>query len=288
MPFRHPPHAVRFVQLLTALVLAMGAPGAIAATSESDHPALSKMTGAKLDRKADLPFESITPNAVVGAWLPGVPHAFEGKVTRLTYTFDTDVSPQAIYKNHLQAISDAGGRQLNHKFDASDRTAHATGSHVFELPIQKPPAIVILDIGSFRYDLTIIEPKPLVQSVKAGQLSSEIQTKGYATLYIGFDTNKSALKSDGLAAVGEIAALMKAEPSLKLSIEGHTDNVGSPAANKKLSEARATSVREAVGAQGIAAARLKSAGFGQDVPVADNRTEDGRAKNRRVELVKIK
>ncbi|NJN63855.1 MAG: OmpA family protein [Acidobacteria bacterium] len=67
---------------------------------------------------------------------------------------------------------------------------------------------------------------------------------------------------------------------------GHTDNVGQPAPNKALSEKRAQSVMAAVIAGGIDAKRLSAAGFGQERPVADNRTEEGRAKNRRVELVK--
>jgi outer membrane protein OmpA-like peptidoglycan-associated protein len=80
--------------------------------------------------------------------------------------------------------------------------------------------------------------------------------------------------------------MLKSAPTLKLSIEGHTDNVGAPASNKLLSENRARSVMKAVLAGGIAAGRVTAVGFGQENPVADNRTEEGRAKNRRVELVK--
>ena len=80
---------------------------------------------------------------------------------------------------------------------------------------------------------------------------------------------------------------MQQQGGLNISIEGHTDNVGTPAANKTLSENRARAVMQAVVAQGIAASRLRSAGHGQEKPIADNRSEDGRAKNRRVELVKL-
>ena len=80
--------------------------------------------------------------------------------------------------------------------------------------------------------------------------------------------------------------MLKSKPTLEVSVEGHTDNVGYAASNKKLLEARAKSVTAAIVASGVAAARLSAAGFGQDEPVADNRTEQGRAKNRRVELVK--
>ena len=81
--------------------------------------------------------------------------------------------------------------------------------------------------------------------------------------------------------------LLKDNPSLNLTVEGHTDNVGTPAYNKKLSEARSRSVVAALTTQGIVPARLKAAGYGQDKPIADNSSDEGRAKNRRVELVKI-
>jgi outer membrane protein OmpA-like peptidoglycan-associated protein len=79
---------------------------------------------------------------------------------------------------------------------------------------------------------------------------------------------------------------MKSHPDLKLSIEGHTDNVGTPASNKTLSEQRAKAVLDAVVKLDVAANRMTALGWGQDKPIADNRSEDGRAKNRRVEIVK--
>ncbi|MCZ8074557.1 MAG: OmpA family protein [Paucibacter sp.] len=83
-----------------------------------------------------------------------------------------------------------------------------------------------------------------------------------------------------------LAQLMRAEPTLKLSIEGHTDHIGSAADNRKLSLQRAEAVQRAVCALGIAPARLSALGHGADLPVADRRSEEGRAKNRRVELIK--
>ncbi|MBN2369918.1 MAG: OmpA family protein, partial [Vicinamibacteria bacterium] len=86
--------------------------------------------------------------------------------------------------------------------------------------------------------------------------------------------------------VDQVAALLKQNAGLRLSIEGHTDNVGTPASNKLLSERRAKAVLDAVVATGVAASRLSAVGWGQDRPIADNRSNEGRGKNRRVEIVK--
>ena len=86
--------------------------------------------------------------------------------------------------------------------------------------------------------------------------------------------------------MAEVLTLLQTSPDLRLDVEGHTDNTSTPAHNQQLSEARAQTVLAALTAQGIAGSRLRAAGFGQTRPLADNATEAGRAKNRRVELVK--
>jgi len=136
------------------------------------------------------------------------------------------------------------------------------------------------------YKLAIVEVAAMQQVVSANKLLDELNKNGFIALYINFDTNKAELKADGQATVKEIVAMLKAAPTMKISIEGHTDNVGAAAANKTLSDGRAKSVMSAVVAGGIAANRLSAAGFGAEKPIADNRGEEGRAKNRRVELVK--
>ena len=77
--------------------------------------------------------------------------------------------------------------------------------------------------------------------------------------------------------------MLSANPDLKLSVDGHTDNVGNPVSNKTLSEERAKAVVSAIVAKGIGGERLSPSGYGQDKPIGDNKTEEGRAKNRRVE-----
>jgi len=134
-----------------------------------------------------------------------------------------------------------------------------------------------------------VEEKPLVLTIKppqADEMKAALDHDGHIALYVNFDFNKATLKPDAQPVVAQVVALMKANPTLKLSIEGHTDSIGPHDVNVKLSQDRAATVVAAVKAQSIDASRLSSAGFGPDKPIAPNDTEDGRAKNRRVELVK--
>ena len=108
----------------------------------------------------------------------------------------------------------------------------------------------------------------------------------FLALYINFDTGKATIKPDSDQTLDSAAAALKAAPNLKIEVAGHTDNVGSSQANEKLSDERAKAVMAALVKRGITANRLTAKGYGQSSPVADNRTEEGRAKNRRVELVK--
>lgn len=110
----------------------------------------------------------------------------------------------------------------------------------------------------------------------------------WATGGILFTTGKATLRPESAPTLKAIAAALTGHPDLRIRIEGHTDNVGDPAANARLSEARAAAVRDAlVGEHGIAAARLETAGLGDTKPVADNATAEGRSSNRRVEVVKL-
>ena len=127
---------------------------------------------------------------------------------------------------------------------------------------------------------------PLAQEVTADAMYSALNKDGFMSLYFNFDTGKSDIKPESMAIIGQIAALLQARPELKVSIEGHTDNAGILQSNKVLSTQRAKSVLNAVAQKGIAVARLTALGWGQEKPIADNRSEEGKAKNRRVEIVK--
>lgn len=104
---------------------------------------------------------------------------------------------------------------------------------------------------------------------------------------IRFETGKATLRPESMGVINKIYAMMKDHPGIRLSIEGHTDNVGDAEFNQKLSEERAAAVRDQLVKMGIAADRLTTKGFGETRPIDTNDTPEGRANNRRVEFVKM-
>jgi outer membrane protein OmpA-like peptidoglycan-associated protein len=119
-------------------------------------------------------------------------------------------------------------------------------------------------------------------------LYDRMMTDGKIITYgIMFDVGKSIIKPESMGEINRIVKLIQDNPNLKFSVEGHTDNTGNAASNQTLSEARSKAVVDKLVEMGVAADRLQSAGKGQTSPLADNNTDEGRAKNRRVEFVKL-
>ncbi len=138
--------------------------------------------------------------------------------------------------------------------------------------------------------VTVLEKEGMKQSVgflDASAMKKALDADGHVALYINFDIDKASLRPDSQPVIDEINKLLTADATLKLSIEGHTDSTGGADHNRQLSTARARTVLGALVGLGIDPARLSSKGFGPDKPVADNSSDAGRAKNRRVELVKM-
>ena len=109
----------------------------------------------------------------------------------------------------------------------------------------------------------------------------------FVTYGITFDVGKSTIKPESMGEINRIVQLMTENPDLKFSVEGHTDNTGKEASNQTLSEQRSQAIVNKLVELGIAKDRLTAVGKGQNSPIADNNTDEGRAKNRRVEFVKI-
>lgn len=128
--------------------------------------------------------------------------------------------------------------------------------------------------------------KQTITKVTADKIVQDLAEKGKSILYINFDVDKSIISPDGKEIVNEIAAALDKDKTLKISIEGHTDNTGDATHNKNLSNDRATAVMNALATKGIDKSRLSAKGFGAEKPLVSNDSEENKAKNRRVELVK--
>jgi OOP family OmpA-OmpF porin len=138
--------------------------------------------------------------------------------------------------------------------------------------------------------LVVVTPEKMetkMAFVNAGDMSKALGDSGKVILYgVYFDNDKDSLRVDSQPTLQEIAKLLTTNPKLRIQVVGHTDNQGTPDYNLDLSRRRAASVvRALISSYGVAASRLSSFGCGPYAPVASNETEEGRAKNRRVELV---
>ncbi len=211
------------------------------------------------------------------------PTVIEGKYTRIHYyLLNTKDHPGglAIRRNYENAIKSIGGQVVY--IDASGSVLKAThkGAEVWA-------EILATDNYAGRYYfLHIVEKEPMQQVITADAMAAAIDKDGFIALDIHFATAKAEILPESQPLIGEIAAMLKKRPALAVGVEGHTDNTGTATGNLALSKARAQSVVTALVGAGIAAGRLTPAGFGQEKPIADNRTEAGRATNRRVEIVR--
>ena len=137
------------------------------------------------------------------------------------------------------------------------------------------------------YKMSVIKVEGMKQEITANEMFEKVNTGSSLALYINFETGKSTISNESQSIVDELYKMLNANATLKIMVEGHTDNTGNQVANQTLSEQRAVSVKQALVSKGIGTERISTKGYGQDKPIADNTTEDGKAKNRRVEIKKM-
>jgi OOP family OmpA-OmpF porin len=217
----------------------------------------------------------------------------EGNLFYYYYRFNFDAgvkmkSPLQIVKNYENAVVKNGGQLVYKNTNGSDGDIEATlylstkgKEYWIQLTRFAGNGIEVEAFG-----LNILEIESMKQEVVASEMFEKINKEGFIALYINFETGKSAIKPESQPIVDQLSAMLKQNPTLKINIEGHTDNVGGDIANQQLSESRAQSVMNALISKSIEVSRLKSKGWGQSKPITDNNTEEGRAKNRRVEISK--
>jgi outer membrane protein OmpA-like peptidoglycan-associated protein len=206
----------------------------------------------------------------------------EGKIEKIHYSC-TGKSALQVRRNAEQALKVSG---YTVDFTGYDVPEHYVTAH-------KGPqwvAVVASEMtGDSDYHMTTVLTEAMQQEMTsdASAWADEITKTGHASVYgIEFDTGRATLKPASEKVLGDVLSLLQAQPDWKMRIEGHTDSTGMKAGNLTLSQQRAASVVNWLVQKGIAKTRLTAAGVGDSKPIADNSTDQGRARNRRVELVK--
>ena len=213
----------------------------------------------------------------------------EGTFTSVRYDFNAESGQQKpsvlqILKNYEAAAKNIGALTVYQS------SATAIGTYKIVKNGADAVWIKIEAGGNDNNDffvLTIIQMEEMKQEVTSSDILSALNTDGHIALYINFETGKSDVKPESQTIIDQVEAMLKSNPNLKISIEGHTDNVGSPTSNQTLSDNRAKSVMNLLIAKGVDKSRLSAKGWGQSKPIVENTTDSNKAKNRRVEIVKL-
>jgi outer membrane protein OmpA-like peptidoglycan-associated protein len=305
-------HTLRIIAVSLATLLPAAS---LAQQNAKDHPLVSRFQGSTVLEYKVADFDefplALGPIESGTAWAKS--ERLEGRVTKFKYSTPADRSTLEIMRTYRNALQSAGFEILyacDGQACFSDKfrggyTGSASGiwctnceepMRYVAAKLARPAgdAYVSLVVEKDKYEggtwLSIVEVKPMgggLVKVNAQAMGNDIAASGHVALYgIYFDTGKAILKPESKAALDEIAKLLTAQPSLRLHVVGHTDNVGALASNMALSKQRAESVVHALTTDyKIAGGRLIGNGVGPLAPVASNAAEEGRAKNRRVELV---
>jgi len=271
-----------FRVLLSILILSFLTTAASFAQSDiagsKDHPLFSRMPGFYIASYEASDFNSHT------FWNEKRDQVkVDGRYYQIQYEAKAGTNPPStlqIHRNYENAIKQIGGTVLY----SDDEYSY--------MKLVKGDKEIWVELTAYgpKPNLVIIEKQAMKQEVlaNADAFAKGIRSTGHVAVYgIYFDTNKSVLKPESEAALKEIAKLLQDDPGLKVHVVGHTDNSGGLEANMTLSLERANAVvRDLTAKRGIAASRLKANGVGPLAPVAANDTDAGKAKNRRVELVR--
>jgi outer membrane protein OmpA-like peptidoglycan-associated protein len=274
--------------LLAASIVLSCAPALALAQDDADggkdHPMVSRFPGYYISGYDAQDFSTYEFT------LPGDrTQKVEGRYWQIDYELKDGAKkggPVEIGRNYANVFTKRGGSTLEDDLDAGG------GRLTARMPAGGKNIWLEVNVsnGGEVFTLTIVEEAGMAQQVEftSMELARILHEKGSVALRgIRFDTSQATIKPESEATLAPIGEMLKTNVSMRLEIQGHTDNVGTPASNQKLSEARAAAVRSyLVSTFSIAADRLSAAGFGDTKPVADNKTEEGRAQNRRVELVK--
>lgn len=307
---------------VAGLLIALSAPFAAGQDQDvegsKDHPLISRYPGSYITNYLTKDFDEFTLSLSQTNDLKFAKNQhLEGKITRIAYVAPKGRSVLEVFRNYQDALKNGGFQTLftcgpQDCAGSGNSTARVYGTgdyddywgpdhgiHYVSAKLERSEGDVYVSLlvddqgGDFRpnTELYVIEVKPMESgliTVNAASLANDINRTGHASVYgIYFDTGKADVKPESAATLSEIAKLIQGDPTLKLYVVGHTDNQGALDLNMDLSLRRAQAVLAALTTKyAVPATRLKAYGCGPYAPVASNDSEDGRAKNRRVELVK--
>ena len=306
---------------VACLVLGLSAPFAAGQDQDvegsKDHPLISRYPGSFITKYLTKEFDEFTLplGEVVEENKFTKSQHLEGKITRIVYLAPQGRSVVEVFRNYQSALKKGGfetlftcgpqgcGSSIANAYansgDNADYWGPQHGIHYVSAKLARPEGDVYVSLliddqgpdSRTNAELYVIEMKPMESdliTVDAASLANDINRTGHASVYgIYFDTGKADVKPESDATLKEVAKLLQGDPKLKLYVVGHTDNVGTLASNMDLSKRRGDAVVKVLATKyQIAAARLSAQGDGPTAPVASNDSEEGRAKNRRVELVK--
>jgi outer membrane protein OmpA-like peptidoglycan-associated protein len=247
-----------------------------------DHPLLTRMPGFYLDDCEEFEFDAFKLKNEKGEKI-----TVEGHKYKMYYYLKEGAkrpSQLQIVRNYQNAIKKIGGTLLfTDSYNANSYMKAKSGNKVIWVGLEQD------NWQGSGYYLTILEEEAMVQDVvaNAASMAQDIKNTGHVALYgIYFDFDKAEVKPESDPTLKEIAKLLQLDAALNLYVVGHTDNIGEFTYNMNLSKARADAVvKKLISDYGVSATRLKSHGIGPLAPVGSNKTEEGRALNRRVELV---
>lgn len=246
-----------------------------------DHPLFTRIPGYFIYRCKAKQFDGV--KFKVGNAKKPKEEQVEGKYIQIIYNWDKSKgappSGLQVVRNYQNALKAIGGKVLWESKNETTLQHVKDNVEIWATASEYGTAVTV----------TIVEREAMKQDVVASAeaWTGDLKATGHAAVYgIYFDTGSAVVKPESEPALQEIAKLLGSDASLKIWVVGHTDSVGGLESNLKLSRERAEAVRAAlVGKHGVADGRLVAQGVGPLSPVATNTTDEGKAKNRRVELV---
>ncbi|WP_158599028.1 OmpA family protein [Rhodophyticola porphyridii] len=294
---------IRLLRLASAFVCLTAPALAQDIAGSADHPLVGRFDGSVIRAYETREFDEVHL-----ARAPGEVSTVEGAVTRLSYAYPAETSLVQVVRNFEQALEGRGfdillscdqadcGRisydveqfgnspawadAFNYRYVMATRDGPEGAAHV--------SLFLSVNNGNVLSVVTVTEEEAMAfRMIDAAEIQSAIGETGRVALYgITFDTDQATIRAESAPTIAEMAAFLAANPDLQVVIVGHTDNQGTMEYNLALSARRAAAVADALArTHGIAAARMAHAGAGFLAPVAVNTTAEGRALNRRVEMI---